>query len=309
MTTNLTPPLKWHGGKHYLAKRIVALMPPHLHYVEPYFGGGSVLLARDPDRDWLIDDARKLKHGDKVPAGLRGCSEVVNDIDGELMNFWDCLKHRGAFKHMVYALSVTPFSQYEFSDAMRILRTKHPEPEFTPVDRAMAFFVCCRQSLAGRMKDFAPLSKTRTRRGMNEQASAWLSAIEGLPAVHERLKGVAILNKDALDVIRQQDGGKTLFYFDPPYLKETRTAKEVYRHEMTLWEHRQLCELLARIEGKFLLSGYRHELYDNFSEKHGWHRVDFDLPNNAAGGDKKRRMIECVWMNYEAPTTEDAEAD
>src|SRR5260370_12808946 len=45
----LSPPLKWHGGKHYLASRIVALMPPHLHYVEPFAGGLAVVLARDPD--------------------------------------------------------------------------------------------------------------------------------------------------------------------------------------------------------------------------------------------------------------------
>ena len=42
-------PLKWHGGKYYLASKIVDLMPPHLHYVEPFFGGGAVLLARDPE--------------------------------------------------------------------------------------------------------------------------------------------------------------------------------------------------------------------------------------------------------------------
>ena len=37
----MNSPLKSHGGKHYLAAQIVALMPPHLHYVEPYFGGGT----------------------------------------------------------------------------------------------------------------------------------------------------------------------------------------------------------------------------------------------------------------------------
>ncbi len=36
----LTQPLKWHGGKSYLAKKIIELMPPHLHYVETHFGGG-----------------------------------------------------------------------------------------------------------------------------------------------------------------------------------------------------------------------------------------------------------------------------
>ena len=43
-------PLKYHGGKRYLAKRIIALMPEHITYVEPFFGGGSVLLHKDPFR-------------------------------------------------------------------------------------------------------------------------------------------------------------------------------------------------------------------------------------------------------------------
>ncbi len=45
---HLTPPLKWWGGKHYLAKRIIDLMPPHVHYVEAYAGGLAVLLEKDP---------------------------------------------------------------------------------------------------------------------------------------------------------------------------------------------------------------------------------------------------------------------
>lgn len=43
--TALTPPLKWHGGKHCLADKIVALMPPHTHYCEPFAGGLALLLA------------------------------------------------------------------------------------------------------------------------------------------------------------------------------------------------------------------------------------------------------------------------
>ena len=69
------------------------------------------------------------------------------------------------------------------------------------VERAVNFFIRCRQSRAGCFKDFATLSRTRTRRGMNEQASAWLTVIDGLPEVHARLKRVVILNHDALDVI------------------------------------------------------------------------------------------------------------
>ena len=68
---------------------------------------------------------------------------------------------------------------------------------------------------------------------MNEQASAWLAAVAGLSEVHARLSRVVILNRDALNVIRKQDGPDTLFYLDPPYLTETRTAPDVFAHEMT----------------------------------------------------------------------------
>jgi len=67
---------------------------------------------------------------------------------------------------------------------------------------------------------------------------------------------------------------------------------------MSEQDHQGLLNTLACIKGRFVLSGYRSELYDIFAHQNGWRRVDFDLPNNAAGGKSKRRMIESVWMNY-----------
>jgi hypothetical protein len=57
-------------------------------------------------------------------------------------------------------------------------------------------------------------------------------------------------------------------------------------------------ETLATIQGQFMLSGYPNHLYDKFAGEHGWRWVDFDLPNNAAGGRSKRRMTERVWANF-----------
>jgi hypothetical protein len=45
-----------------------------------------------------------------------------------------------------------------------------------------------------------------------------------------------------------------------------------------------------------MLAGYRSGLYDSMLK--GWTAHPFDLPNNAAGGEKKRRMIEVVWCNF-----------
>jgi DNA adenine methylase len=157
-TTRVPQPLKWHGGKGPLARRIVALMPPHLHYVEPFAGGLAVLLERDPGD-------KRLWAG--TGSGERGVSEVVNDLNADLMNFWRVLQKPETFPEFLRRCQATPFSEPEWERARDGLGTYTDA-----VDRAWAFFVCARQSLAGRMGTFAPLTRERTRRGMNEQASA-----------------------------------------------------------------------------------------------------------------------------------------
>src|ERR1700740_1699849 len=120
----LTQPLKWHGGKHYLARRIVALMPPHLHYVEPYAGGLAVLLARDPEDPRLWLDPH------------RGVSEVGNDLDGRLTNFWRGLRDQELFPQFVRAVQAMPFARGEWEAA-----AQH-DHGCDPVEDAMAFFTC-----------------------------------------------------------------------------------------------------------------------------------------------------------------------
>lgn len=262
-------PLKWHGGKCRLASRIVRLMPRHVHYVEPYFGGGQVLFAKDPE----------------------GVSEVVNDVHAGLINFWRVLQDPQTFDHLRRRLEVTPFAEVEFEEA--VARLSDPDP----VVRAAAFFVRCRQSLAGRMDAFTGVTATRTRRGMNNETSGWLSAVDGLPAVHERLRRVLILNRPALDVIRQQDGHGTLFYLDPPYLPETRAAADMYAHEMTRADHEELLDLVVGLKGKVLISGYPSGLYEErLVRRAGWVPHTSRQANHAASGDSKRVMEEVVWL-------------
>ncbi len=201
----LTQPLKWHGGKYYLRKWIIDLMPPHLHYVEPFFGGGGILLARDPHRNWMSPAPSGKTNGqDKLPAALQGCSEVANDLHGELTNFWRVLQNADHFAAFRQRVLLTPFSQVEFETAMAESQDELRLSD-SPVDRAVRFFILARQSRQGLMRDFATLSRNRTRSGINEQVSAWLNVIEGLSDVHQRLQSVVILNMDACDVIQ----GKT----------------------------------------------------------------------------------------------------
>jgi DNA adenine methylase len=264
----LTPPVKWHGGTFHLAEWIINKMQKHVHYVEPFFGGGQVLLRKNPE----------------------GVSEVANDINADLMTFWSVLKDKKLFPDFQRIVEATPFAEPEFEAAEDALAS--PDP----VQRAVGFFVRCRQSLAGRMDTFTGVTKTRTRRGMNNEVSAWLSAIEGLKAVHERLKRVLLLNRPALDVIAKQDGPHTLFYCDPPYLHQTRAATRVYAHEMTMADHVDLLQALRNCKGKVMLSGYPSTLYDQTLT--GWTRDTYSIANHAAGGDTKARETEVLWCNF-----------
>ena len=287
---NLTQPLKWHGGKYYLRKWIVGLMPPHLHYVEPFFGGGGILLARDPRRDWMSTDGKKLT------AALKGSSEVANDIHGELINFWRVLQNPEDFQVFSQRIALTPFSEAEFDEALQ--HSQIADSGATAVERAVQFFILARQSRQGLMRDFATLSRNRTRSRMNEQVSAWLNVVEGLADVHERLRSVVILNQSATDVIRRQDGPNTLFYCDPPYVHETRSTTGEYAHEMTEEQHGELLDVLASIQGKFMLSGYPSKLYSEREQRNAWTRHEFLIDNKAASGKVKEKKTECLWCNF-----------
>jgi DNA adenine methylase len=285
--SDVPPPLKWHGGKHYVADDVLKLMPPHQHYVEPFFGGGQVLFARDPadSRLWwpgLTSDGRPAK----------GVSEVINDRHRDLMNFYTVLKDPQAFGQLQELLDLTLHSEAEWEAARDLLAAEGPGP----VRRAAALFVFCRQSLSARMTCYAPVVRTRLRGGREDGVNGWWGAVKGLEAVHRRLQDVRVLCRDAVDVITQEDQPATLFYCDPPYVHEARAARKVYAHEMTEPEHRRMLDVLRACKGKVILSGYPSDLYDRALA--GWGRKEIDRPNNAAGGKKKRRMTEVLWFNF-----------
>jgi DNA adenine methylase len=288
----LTPPLKWHGGKNAfngkLANWIISLMPRHLCYVEPYFGGGAVLLNRDPGDRRLWWDQRTSDG--REPDGV---AEVVNDLNSDLMNFYTVLRDLDLFGRLRHRLELTLLSEAEWQQAGEHLAGAGGDS----VERAAALFVLCRQSRAALMKDFATTTRTRLRGGREDGVNGWWGAVEGLADVHRRLRDVKVLCRPALDVIRTHDGPAVCFYLDPPYLHESRAATKAYgRYEMTDGDHRDLLAVLRCVKGKVLLSGYASDLYDRALAD--WNRHTFEIANNAAGGKQKDRETEVLWCNF-----------
>lgn len=272
----MNSPLKYHGGKHFLASKIVAMMPKHTRYLEAYAGGLSVLFAKDGE----------------------GISEFANDTNGDLMNFWSILGNVDAYYRFSRVVQCIPLSEDAFHTPDLNEYFKDKCGVDYAVARAITYFVRMRQSRQGIGKSYCTPT-SRTRRGMNENVSAWLTSVDGLPEVHERLRRVEVWNRPAVEAIQKLDGEDTLVYCDPPYMHETRSTKSEYGdNEMSDADHAELLDCLSSIKGKFILSGYRSSMYDEASKKHGWLLAEFDVANSASGAKRKERKTECVWMNF-----------
>jgi DNA adenine methylase len=259
----LRSPLKMHGGKSYLARRIVALMPEHRVYIEPFLGGGSVLLNKPPAE-----------------------REVAGDLDPGLMNFW---RHVGCPKSRLFEMAAdVDYCEDEFRMACEAA------PDLG-VYGALCFLVRNRFSRGGLGKSFA--WSDRLRGGQPGDVNAWDTIRSQLPAIAARVNRVEFHCVDAVSLIRANDANDALIYCDPPYLHETRTAKKAYAFEMGTDAHRSLLHTLTEAKGTILLSGYRSPLYDYAADLAGWHRIDFDMPNHSGQGKSKQRRTECVWSN------------
>lgn len=272
--------LKRHGGKAYLAPKLIELMPYHNRYAECYFGTGAVMFAKS----------------------YNGIAEYANDLDGQLSNFWKVVADSHAFPLFGRLANLTPFSKSGFFEAQARLEACNKDTTWRwdeDVQRAIDFFVVNRQSRQALGEDFATPT-TRIRRGMNENVSAWLSAVESLPWFHNRLKRVEIRCEDARDFIASLDRSESdFFYLDPPYPKETRSIGTEYGiYEMSTAAHTLLLDFLLREErcGKFMVSSYPNELYNE--KLRTWRRVDFEIPNHSSSAGTKEIKTESVYMNY-----------
>lgn len=254
--------LNYPGGKWGMAKEIVALMPKHRSYLEPFFGSGAVLF-------------------NKPPSSI----ETVNDIDGDIVNFFRVLREQP--DDLADAIALTPYSRDVFDDA-------HENWGSSEFDRAYRFAVRCKMGFG-----FKTYRKSWYKIDVHAREKAyavrcWNRMPEELLLAAERLKEVQIENQSALDLVRKFNHNNVLIYADPPYLMNTRGGKQ-YRHEMTEQDHVELLDALKQHKGTVILSGYPSEMYDR--ELVGWSRIDHKSYNQLAG-----QRTEVLWCNFEIPT-------
>src|SRR6266700_2387740 len=84
----------WYGGKFSHLGWLLPLLPKTRHFCEPFAGSAAVLLNREPS-----------------PV------ETYNDIDGEVVNFFQVLRDQK--QDLIEAILLTPFSREELTKACR----------------------------------------------------------------------------------------------------------------------------------------------------------------------------------------------
>lgn len=272
-------PFRWPGGKGNLASWIVKYVPVGHTYVEPFAGAASVF--------WHLPTPFPV--------------EVLNDIDGDIVNFYRVLQDKTKFEILLHKLVFTPYARAEYRRALRILCN----PEASDIDRAWAFFVRQNQSIsgAGRSEGNWSRSITDSRNGMASTASKLRSRLKLLVQWHDRISRAQIDNVDGIECIRYWDTTNTVFYVDPPYAPETRRCRSLYSNEPDLSYHERLVEALLQVRGKVLLSCYDHPVYKPLSDA-GWHKITKNTACHMIGKIRNSRFQGVGSVKVSAPRTE-----
>ncbi len=261
------PVTRYHGGKWRAAQWIISHFPPHRVYVEPYGGGGSVLMQKP-----------------------RSHSEIYNDLWDDIVNVFRVLRDPDKAEQLRQQSCLTPFSRTEMLES--------DEPATDDIERARRIVY---RSFSGFGSASAnSLHKTgfrsNSRTSGNSPSMDWRNWPDHIASFTERLRGVCIECRPALDLIRQHNAPDTLYYLDPPYphgVRGMRRRNAAYRFEMSDQDHIDLADLLLTSQSMVIISGYRCELYDVFYRN--WQRVDW--PSYADGAVKR---VESLWINKSA---------
>ncbi|HDX4552152.1 TPA: DNA adenine methylase [Citrobacter freundii] len=208
------PIVPWIGGKRRLAKHILPLFPAHTCYVEPFCGAAALYFLKTPSK-----------------------TEVINDINGELVNLYRVVKHHleefiRQFKWALVSRQIYKWLQ------------DTPEETLTDIQRAARFYYLQKQAFGGKVADHTFGTSTTSAPRFN-----LLRIEEELSMAHLRLSRTLIEHLDWHQCIERYDRPHTLFYCDPPYW-----GTEGYGVEFGLENYDHMADLAQRIKGKMIIS-------------------------------------------------------
>ena len=251
------PIIPWMGGKRRLAKHLLPMFPEHQCYVELFCGSAALFFIKEPSR-----------------------TEVINDIDGELVNLYRVTQHHleefcRQFKHALVSRQI-----YEW------LKSTPPET-LTDIQRAARFYYLQKLSFGGqsygRVYGYAPSSPPRLN---------LLRLEEDLSQAHLRLARVHVEHLGWADCVRRYDRDYTLFYADPPYW-ETHG----YGVKFGLDQYEALADTAKQMKGRMMISINDHPDMRGVFE--GLPNSSVDTQYRVSGQGQPKQARELIIKNWE----------
>ena len=266
----LLTPINYYGSKNQLLPKILPLIPEHTVYVEPFFGGGALYFAKEQVH-----------------------IEAINDINGEVINFYRAAKKE--FQSLKLEIDCTLFSEEQHADASDIYNNPADK---TTVLRAWALFVLSQQSFLNIIDNSWKFSHDRNLAQTFHNKKVMFDE-----RYLKRFERTQIFKRDANRVLINMDCPQAFHFIDPPYFNANMGHYDGYT-EQNMKELLETCQTLV---GKFLLTTFPSAILKEFTERNKWHTIEIKMFSSAKIGNALKgeaaMKTEVFTMNY-VPTPE-----
>lgn len=256
------------GSKQRLAREILKYFPPHNCWVELCCGSAALTMAKE-----------------------RTYIEIINDLDGDVVNVFQQLRDYG--DELVQAIELTPYSREEFT------RSVLNASDVDDLERARRFLVRAMMAVngvLGQSRGGFSYSNSYARGGREARVNRWAKYPDRLKAVASRLRDVRIEKRDAIELLDMfSNRPATLVYIDPPYLTERTSGYSVDAFDEQF--HIRLLERANMARCMIIISGYDSDVYSRYlSPDKGWSRIDLGAYTKTTNGHSISRE-EKLWIN------------
>ena len=265
-------PFSYYGSKSNLFKWILSYFPKNyvdLHYIEPFFGAGTLFFNKKPSK-----------------------LETINDIDPAISTFYKVLKNTP--NELIKKIDEILITEKAFKAYQPILANKKKSDD---METAIAVFICYNMSFSSHFRGaFSKMSKVNIFKKnikTNNPKYLFLKKLQSLYLLSRRLSLTNLLNRDAINIIKYNNNENTFFYLDPPYPGAVQSA---YKCQFSEKDFKNLLDCLKVTKAKFLLSCYKRE-WMNIPKR--WNTIykKSSLSKNIKIIKHKER-VECLIKNY-----------
>lgn len=224
-------PIMYVGGKSRMVDLLKSFIPQHKAYVEVFAGGANLLFSKKPSH-----------------------FEVINDFDGNLINFYRVVKND--FEAFVKSFDLVLVSRETFDDYKKKYKANDYKDD---LERAHIYYYLNRAGFASDMRN--PVFGTKTERRNDLKLE---DIDQSIRLAHSRLSKVTIEHKSFEFMFSIYDSPDTFFFLDSPY----RETKQYFVGPFTDDKFQLLKDCCEKCEGKFLYTinddEYIRELFKDF---------------------------------------------